>query len=151
MDMVIMMWIWLTVIAVSAFIEAFTLQMASVWFVPGGLVALILYFCGVGYEWQIVACIVVSLVLLVCLRKFCLKVLFKNKADDKTNTDSFIGLKTSLIKEIVGDDKGEVRINDIVWTAISYDKSSIPAGSEVEIVAIRGNKLLVKPAENQSA
>lgn len=151
MDMVIMMWVWLAVIAISAFIEAFTLEMVSIWFVPGGLVALILYFCGVGYEWQIIACIVVSLALLIGLRKFCLKVLFKNKSDDKTNTDSFIGQKTTLIKEIVGDGKGEVRLGDIVWTAISYDKSSIPAGSEVEIIAIRGNKLLVKPADKQSA
>lgn len=150
MDMVIMMWIWLAVIAVSAFIEAFTLEMASIWFVPGGLVALILYFCEVGYEWQIVACIVVSLALLICLRKFCLKVMFKNKVDDKTNADSFIGQRTTLIKEIVGEDKGELRLGDIVWTAISYDKSSIPAGSEVEIVAIRGNKLLVKPAEKSA-
>ncbi len=146
MDMAIMMWIWLAVIAVSAFIEAFTLQMASIWFVPGGLVALILYFCGVSYEWQIVACIVISLALLFSLRGFCLKVLFKNKVDDKTNSDSLVGQKTPLIKAITEDEKGEVRINDIVWTAVTEGQASIPAGTEVEIIAIRGNKLIVKPA-----
>ena len=144
--MSIMLWVWLAVITVSAFIEAFTLQMASIWFVSGGLVALILYFCGVSYEWQIVACIVISLVLLFSLRGFCLKVLFKKKVDDKTNSDSLVGQKTSLYKAITDNDKGEVKLNDVVWTAITADQSSISAGTEVEIVAIRGNKLVVKPA-----
>lgn len=141
-----MMWIWLAVIAVSAFIEAFTLQMAGIWFVPGGLVALIMYFCGVGYEWQIVACIVVSLILLFSLRSFCLKVLFKNKPADKTNTDSLIGLKTPLIKAIGENDNGEVRLNGVVWTAVSADNSPIPAKTLVVITEIRGNKLFVSPA-----
>ncbi len=147
MDFSIMMWIWLAVIAVAAFIEAFTLQMASIWFVPGGLVALIMYFCGVGYEWQIVACIVISLVLLLSLRSFCLKVLFKNKVEDKTNTDSLIGMSTLLIKAITEHEKGEVRLNGVIWTAISADNTPIPAKTKVTITEIRGNKLLVAPAE----
>lgn len=141
-----MLWVWLAVIAVSAFIEAFTLQMASIWFVPGGLAALVLYFCGVGYEWQIVACIVVSLALLLGLRKFCLKILFKNKVEDQTNTASLIGRKTKLLKGITEDDSGEIRLNGVVWTAVSSDHTSIPVNTEVIVVTIRGNKLLVTPA-----
>ncbi len=144
MDALVMMWVWLAVIAVSAFIEAFTLQMVSIWFVPGGLVALILYFCGVGYDWQIIACIVVSLALLIGLRRFCLKILFKDKNGEGTNVNSFIGQKATLLKEIAGEERGELRINDVVWTAVSEDNSNIPAGAEVQIVAVRGNKLIVK-------
>lgn len=146
MEMMFMMWIWLAVIAVSAFLEAFSLQMVSIWFVPGGLVALILYFCGVGYEWQIVACIVVSLLLLLCLRKFCIKFMFKNKEGEKTNVDSLIGQVLPLREAITADQHGAVKIGDIVWSAVTEDESAISKGKNVEIVAVRGNKLIVKPA-----
>ncbi len=147
MDLAIMMWIWLAVIAIAALIEAFSLQMVSIWFVPGGLVALILYFCGVDYTWQIVACIVVSLVLLFALRKFCIKFMFKNKEGEKTNSDSIVGQVLVLKKAITFEANGEVKVGDVVWTAVSEDKSAINKDTRVEVVAIKGNKLVVKPKE----
>lgn len=146
MDAMIMMWVWLAVIAIAAFVEAFTLQMVSVWFVPGGLVGLILYFCGVGYEWQIVAAVLVSLVLLFCLRGFCLKFLFKNKVDDKTNSDSLIGKILPLKGAILADQAGAVKVGDVIWTAVTEDETAIGEGEKVEITAIKGNKLVVKLA-----
>ena len=145
MDLMIMLWIWLAVIAIAALVEAFTLQMVSIWFVPGGIVALILYFCGVSYEWQIVACVLVSLVLLLALRRFCVKFILKNKGGERTNSDSLVGQIFLLKKAITDTSAGEVKVGDVVWTAVTETKENISANQKVEIVAIRGNKLIVKP------
>ena len=143
MDMVIMMWIWLALIAVSALVEAFTMQMVSIWFIPGGLVALILYFCGVDWTWQIIACIIISFVLLFSLRKICIKALFKNKPTEATNSASLVGQTTNLLESITADSKGSLKINDVVWTAVTADNSTINCGERVQITAIQGNKLIV--------
>ena len=46
-------------------------------------------------------------------------------------------------------DHGVCKINDVSWTAIAQnDKDKIPAGSTVEVLAVSGNKLIVKKVEN---
>jgi len=42
--------------------------------------------------------------------------------------------------------RGEVKINDVIWTAVSADeKEAISEGTKVVVVAVDGNKLIVRP------
>lgn len=146
MDAVVMMYIWIAIICVAALIEAFTLQMVSIWFVAGGIVSLILYFCGVGYEVQIIVFIAVSIILLIALRKLCLKFLLKN-TNEKTNVDALVGREARLLKDIDLGQLGEIKLGDVVWSATTKDESPLASGTLVKITQVQGNKLIVEAVE----
>ena len=146
MDAVVMMYIWIAIICVAALIEAFTLQMVSIWFVAGGIVSLILYFCGVGYEIQIIVFIAVSIILLIALRKLCLKFLLKN-TNEKTNVDALVGREARLLKDIDLGQLGEIKLGDVVWSATTKDESPLASGTLVKITQVQGNKLIVEAVE----
>ena len=138
-------WIWLAVVCGSAVLEFISMQMISIWFVAGGIVALILAIIGGVEFWiQIVVFIVLSMILLLSFRKLALKCLLRN-TNTKTNIDSMIGRETTLIDDISLDNAGAVKINGVVWTAIAEaDNIAISAGTLVVITEIRGNKLIVR-------
>lgn len=146
MDAVVMMYIWIAIICVAALIEAFTLQMVSIWFVAGGIVSLILYFCGVGYEVQIIVFIAVSIILLIALRKLCLKFLLKN-TNEKTNVDALVGREARLLKDIDLGQLGEIKLGDVVWSATTKDESPLASDTLVKITQVQGNKLIVEAVE----
>lgn len=139
------LWIWVGVIALSLIIEFVTLELVSVWFIFGGIVSLILQVCGVGYEIQIAAFIVVSIGLMLGLRKITLKWLTKNSV--KTNTDALVGKSFELIDPITKNTNGSIKINGVVWSATTEDKTSIKSGVEVVITEIRGNTVIVAKKE----
>ncbi|MBR7091155.1 MAG: NfeD family protein [Clostridia bacterium] len=138
-------WIWLSVVCCSAILEFVSMQMISIWFVAGGIVALILAIIGGVASWiQIVVFITLSMILLLSFRKLALKCLLRN-TNTKTNIDSIIGRETTLIDDISLDNTGAVKVNGVVWTAIAEsDNITIPAGTLVVISEIRGNKLIVR-------
>ena len=68
-----------------------------------------------------------------------------NKETIQTNANSLIGKKAVVIQEIDNlAQTGQVRINDIEWTARSADDEKIGEGTVVKIEEIRGVKLIVK-------
>lgn len=140
-----MLWvyIWLGVIVLSVIIECVTFDLASVWFIGGGIVALILAACKVPYVWQIVVFVVVSAVLLATCRRPLLKLLGKNTA--KTNADAIIGKEYSLLTPISFGVMGSLKVNGVEWSAVpENDTDEIAAGKVVRVVDIKGNKLIVK-------
>ncbi len=149
MDVTVWLWIWVAVICISAIVEFATMQMVSIWFVGGGLVALILYFCGVGWEIQLIVCLVVTIVLLLSCRKLCMKFLLKG-TDEKTNVDSLVGKEVKLLKGINVDEAGEVKVNDVIWTAVAQDSTNIEVGNKVRVVAVQGNKLIVQKLDAET-
>ena len=142
-----MFWVWLAVIAISIIIEIITLDLVSVWFAFGAVVPFILSAIeGVGIEWQIAIFVVVSALLIIFVRKYAQKLLFKNM-NAKTNVDALEGRKVRLLEDTDFEKNGSVKINDIVWTAISDDGKFIKQGSLVEIVKVDGNKLHVRETQ----
>ena len=138
----VMIYVWLAVVVVSAIVEALTLQMVGIWFVVGGLVALILAACNVALEWQIIAWIIVSLILLLALRRLCLRFILK-KDNTRTNVDALVGVKVKLLADAV-DGTSEGKIGDVVWTVVLQDSETAAAGDTVEVVDVQGNKLIVR-------
>ena len=66
---------------------------------------------------------------------------------EKTNVDGLLGKNAVVIQQINNlAQTGQVRINDIEWMARTSDDSvTIPVGTVVEIEAVHGVKLIVKP------
>ena len=137
------LYIWLAVTAAALIVEFITAELVSVWFVGGGLVAMLL--AGLGLDWYIhvPAFIVVSFLLMLCFRRLVMKKL--NKGEVKTNAETVIGKEYELLTAIGFNQAGSIRINGVVWTAVAEDDNAeIPAGTKVIIEKIEGNKYIVK-------
>ena len=142
--MEVMFWVWLGVIAVTLIIEIVTLELVSIWFTIGAVIPFILSAIGgIRIEIQISVFVVVSALLILFLRKAAQKVLFKNM-NEKTNTDSIVGKKFKLLEKTDLENNGSLKINGVVWTAVSEDGNLIEEGTLVEVIRLDGNKLVVR-------
>lgn len=136
------LWIWGIVTALALVIEFLTADLITIWFAAGGLVTLLVVALApeIPLIWQFVIFVGVSVVLLLSTRKICLKLL--NKDDVKTNTDALIG--TRFVVEKVQENYTYYKINDVLWQVVAVDGETLQEGVEVEIYAIKGNKLVAK-------
>ena len=136
-----MVLIWAAVIIFAAVIEAGTMDLSSVWFSAGALFALIIAIIfPTAIAVQVVVFIVVSVLLLVILRPILKEHMTKNEI--KTNADSLVGKTAVCIKPIIGGERGEVRIEGKIWTAIANE--DILENQKVTVLAIKGVKLVVR-------
>lgn len=135
---------WLGALILFIIIEIATVNLATIWFAGGALIALILSLFDAPMVAQIVAFFVVSSALLTFARPFFERILNRDKI--KTNVESLIGMNarvTEVINNIEG--IGTAVINGQEWTArAADDETVIPIGEIVTIVDIKGVKLIVK-------
>ncbi len=139
----IMVLIWASVIILSASIEAGTMDLSSIWFSVGAIFALIIALIWPGPESvfaQAIVFIIVSLILLVVLRPIFKKNMKKNEI--KTNADSLVGKIAVCTVAIKDGERGEVKIEGKIWTAISNE--DIKEKEKVTVLAIKGVKLVVR-------
>jgi len=137
--------IWLSVFVIAIIVEALTSGLASIWFAIGAIVALIISFIP-GVEWwiEIIVFVVVSGLMLLCLRPLANRLLKRDVIN--SNIDEIAGKKGIMVKAYDEFSRGEVKINDVIWTAVSADeKEAISEGTKVVVVAVDGNKLIVRP------
>lgn len=137
-------WIWLGIVVLTLFVEIMTTEVVSIWFFVGALVALILAICGVDEIIQCWVFIGVSVLFLISVRPFLKKWIKRNEI--KTNVDTIVGKIAIVTNEIAPNDRGEVKIDGLLWTAISSEKLNV--GEDVVILAIEGNKLIVKAKDS---
>ena len=144
------MWIvWLVALVLFVIIEAIGTDLVTIWFAVGSLVALIVSFIpGVPWWVELIVFFVLSITCLLALRPLARKYL-RGKIV-KSNADALIGRKGMLLETIGPLQRGEVQLGDVKWTAVGMeDNSKIEAGTIVEIVAISGNKLIVREAPKE--
>lgn len=139
--------IWLSIFVLAIIIEAITSDLTSIWFAGGAMIALIISFIpDVAWWIQVIVFIVISTVMILGLRPLAKKLLKTNITN--SNIDEMAGKKGIMLKGYDELNHGEVKINDVVWTAIGADESkAIPQGTKVVVVAVNGNKLIVRPVE----
>lgn len=140
------MWIiWLSLFVIALVIEAFTAEIVTVFFAGGALVTLVISFIPNVPLWvEIVVFVVVSAALLASLRPLFKKYFIRDTV--KSNIETIVGKKGRLTKGIDMLDSGVVLIGDVEWTAIANEDNAImKEGETVEVVAVQGNKLIVKP------
>lgn len=138
-----MIWIWLGVFVLAFILEAITQDLVSVWF---GLGAIVCVCISRVTEWwvQLIVFVLVSAIALIATRPLVKKIL--SREERKTNTDDFIGQKVKTISDVTKFDGGEVKLNGIVYTAILMEDSDVTIENDsiVEVVAIKGNRLVIK-------
>lgn len=136
--------IWLGILALLLIIEAVTAGLTTIWFAGGALIAAIATYFGAGLILQLFLFLGVSAALLIFTRPVAMK--YFNKETVQTNVNSLIGKKAVVIQAIDNlAQTGQVRINDIEWTARSADDGEkISEGTVVQIKEIRGVKAIVE-------
>lgn len=138
-----MPYIWLAVIVIMAVVEAASAQLISIWFVVGGIVALIVSLFGVPLSVQLTVFVLVTAVCLVATRPLVKKAMRFKKED--TNAGRYVGKIGKVIAEINNElGTGQVNVSGSVWTARSADGSILPKDANVAVEAIEGVKLIVK-------
>lgn len=143
-----MEYMWIVWLAISIFflvVEGMTVELISIWFTGAGLVAMLLSILNLEIGWQLAAFCIISIILIVFTRPIVARYLKRNES--RTNIDSLIGEIATVTKDILPDDRGEVKIKGQYWLAISSDNNEIVTGKKVSILAIEGAKLIVKVYE----
>lgn len=139
------MWmiVWLVIAAIMIISEIVSLGLTSIWFAGGALIAALAAHLGAHWAVQLVIFAAVSMVLLIFTRPIVAKRMIKEPV--KTNVESLIGQR-AVVKEDVDNLKGTgmVVLNGIEWTARAAEDVVIEKDSSVEIVEIKGVKLIVK-------
>ena len=144
------MWIiLLALFVIMLVIEGAGPGLVSIWFSFGALIALLVSFIpGVAWWIELIVFIVVSVATLLALRPVVRR--FYKRNNIRTNVDSFVGKRGYVIEDITFLKPGAIKIGDVSWTAIPVDNNQKILENEViEVVAINGNKLVVKKVEDK--
>jgi membrane protein implicated in regulation of membrane protease activity len=130
-------------------IEAIGPALVSIWFALGAVIALILSFIPEVAWWiEVIVFVVISIATLLALRPILKRYIKRNNYN--TNIDSFTGKRGYVIEDITYLRPGAVKIGDVSWTAIPVNKDEKIVENEIiEVVAVNGNKLIVKKVEGK--
>ena len=135
--------IWTIVLVAAIVAEAITVDLVSIWFSVGAIVALVSdVFFKATEAIQITLFIIVSLSCIILSRPLAKKYLRGNTI--KTNYDRIIGKHATVTKTITEDAKGEVKVMGNFWSASSLNNEVIEEGQYVEILTIEGNHVVVR-------
>ena len=136
-------YIWLAVIVFSVLIELATTELVSIWFVAGGVVALVLAACGLIWYIHLPVFIAISLIFLICFRKIAMKSL--QKKDTKTNAEAVIGKEFTLLTSVTANTPGTIKVNGVIWNVVTKnDMEEVKKGVLVKVKEIKGNKYIVE-------
>lgn len=136
---------WMLLFIILIFIEIITVNLVSIWFSLGALIAFIFSLFIENTTWQIAIFVGVSLLSLLLTKKFVKKLRVNDVV--ATNLDRVIGLIGIVTEEVNELEPGEVKVDGKRWSAISNKK--IRVGSKVEILSIDGVKLNVKEVKEE--
>ena len=97
--MIVAIALWIVVIAVAIFVESNTSTLVSMWFIPAGLVALILALLDMGFIWQFAAFAAISLICLILSRTAFRRMLTKGE-QVLNNVDRLKGMDALVVSDI---------------------------------------------------
>jgi len=136
-------WIWVGLVVIFAIIEICTLGLTTVWFAIAALVMVFLSFLKISMPVQGLIFLVISALLLIFTRPLAIKKFKMGR--EKTNVDSLAGKQVLVTKTIGEFEKGEVKLNGLIWAARSENNTEIAKGIKCEILRVEGVQVIVRP------
>lgn len=133
---------WTIILVISIIVEAITVDLVSIWFGAGAIVALIAEAFGFNQIIQVTLFTIVSIACILITRPLSKKYLRGNTI--KTNYDRIIGKHCLVTETITADNKGEVKVMGTLWMATSLNNETIEVGQYAEVVSIEGAHVIVK-------
>lgn len=138
------MWqIWLIIAGLFFIGEILTVGFLVFWLGIGALIAMIVSLFTSNIIIQTTVFVISSAILIFFTKPFVKK--FVDVKPTNTNAFSIIGKNAIVIKDINSmQSTGQIKINGEIWSAESENGKTIPEGSKVEIINIKGVKAIVK-------
>lgn len=137
-------WIWLAVVGIALIVEWLTESLVSIWFVIGGIAAMIASVCDAAFTEQIVIFLIISSLCLLCMRPLT-RHLYATHKQEPTNSDRIIGQEGRVVSEICNlDCRGSVMVMGQTWSARSSSGENIPEGTTVVVNKIEGTNAFVE-------
>ncbi|EDS77767.1 nodulation efficiency protein D [Clostridium botulinum C str. Eklund] len=133
--------LWIIISIVAFLIDISTSSFLFIWFTIGGVIATILSLMEFSFTVQIITFIIISIVLMLICYPIIRRTIKKTVPITETMEQEYIGDEFVIEKDV--EDKAIIKYNGIYWTVKSVE-GKIEKGSKVKIVAIEGNKLLIK-------
>ncbi len=142
----LMVWFWIAVMAITLIVEMSTPILVSIWFSLGALVAVGAAWIGMNLASQILVFVLVAVAALALARPMAKRWLDPHIVP--TNADRLIGTCWKVTEGIDNDDHmGAIYADGKTWTARSEDGRPIPAGETVEILRMEGVNVIVRSCE----
>lgn len=140
--------LWFSLAVILAVIEIISVGFFIIWFGVGALAAMLVSLVTSNLVIQFLVFIVVSVILLFMTRKLAATVT-KGTAI-ATNIDAVIG-KIGIVTEDIPalENPGQVKIAGEIWSAISIDSKPIAMGTQVEVLQVRGVRLVVQKLNSE--
>lgn len=140
---------WLLILAVLILIEIIALNLTTIWFAAGALLAFVVSLFYDNLVLELILFLAASLALLYFTRPLILHYFNPRKA--KTNYEGVIG-KNGLVNTTIDNisKTGKVTVDGQEWSARSFEGSIIEEGSRVKIHTISGVKLIVSKSGDEN-
>ena len=139
------LYIWLAIFVIACVFEIATPSaLVSFWFAVGALASMAACAMKLAAPAQIAVFVIVSLVCLFAVRPVAAKMLRGEQIG--TGAERIIGKRFHLLSDVTDSVNGEIRVNDVLWKVKSA-QSFIEKGTLVEVLAIDGAKLVVRPVK----
>ena len=145
-----MWYIWLILAGVFLIGEVMTAGFLIFWLSIGSLIAMIVSFFTDSIIIQTSVFVISSVILIFATKPFVKK--FAKVETVLTNAKSIIGKKGIVTVDIDSiKSTGQVKIDGEIWSAIGEDETDIPKGAEIEVLEIKGVKVIVRPIKQLSS
>lgn len=133
--------LWLVITVILAIIEIATFNLVTIWFAGGSFAAMIAAMLHAPLWLQLLIFAAVTAVLLASTRPLVMKSMAQKTP---TNSDRVIGM-TGVVTEEIDNirETGAVKADGKVWSARTENGDVIAEGTVVEILEIRGVKVIV--------
>ena len=136
---------WLIIIILLSIIEAFTINLVSIWFIVSGIITLVISLFTNNIIIQIAVFILLGVILLLSTKNILQKYL--TSKTERTNYDRIIGMNGIVTEKITKNTIGEVKVDGKLWPA--YADKTIQKDSIVEVLEINSTKIKVKEVEEK--
>ena len=151
-DLNVWPWVWLGIGVTFALIELTVLAGTFVLlpFAVSALVAALLGFYDVAIDIQWIVFIGGGALLWIAFYRYAKVFAGKNELAPGVGADRLVGLAGIVTAAIDPDDterRGRINANGEVWGAISESGRPLPVGTHIEIVKVKGTKVIVRSTE----
>lgn len=134
-----MLLVWVIAFAALVVIETMTMELTFLSIALGCLAGALVAWLGLGVPAQVVAATVGSLAALFLMAPMLRRRL--HVRDTATATDAIVGSEAEVVEAIVPPGAGKVKLDGVVWNAIS--NREIPQGAHVLVTELSGTRLTV--------
>ncbi len=136
---------WIVVACIFAVLEGITLGFITIWFAGGALTAALASLSNVNFGIQIIIFILVSVGMMIISRPMLKRNI--ERESSQTNVEAVLNKEGIVTEDIKPFKVGAVRVNGLIWSAISNDRISIKKNEVVTIKKVEGVKVIVDKVE----